>query len=152
MATKTKKSNSNASTRNSKGKNTGKTTKKTTGKVTTSKKTATTPPKSTKTTAKPTTKTTEKSTLVFLNTATNTTQVYRKTTDKVGDVLVNQAGVKFKITGEKLSAPKGFDDGKTKIRMLEVTPEKKTGAKPFKILDQELKTYRDKKILVRKPK
>lgn len=148
MATKTKKSNSNASTRNSKGKTTGKTTKKTTGKVTTSKKTATTPPKSTKTTTKPT----EKQTLVFLNTATNTTQVYRKTTDKVGDVLVNQAGVKFKITGEKLSAPKGFDDGKTKIRMLEVTPEKKTGAKPFKILDQELKTYRDKKILVRKPK
>ena len=142
MATKTKKSNSNASTRNSKGKTTGKTTKKTTGKVTTSKKTAT------KTTTKPT----EKQTLVFLNTATNTTQVYRKTTDKVGDVLVNQAGVKFKITGEKLSAPKGFDDGKTKIRMLEVTPEKKTGAKPFKILDQELKTYRDKKILVRKPK
>lgn len=53
MATKTKKSNSNASTRNSKGKTTGKTTKKTTGKVTTSKKTATTPPKSTKTTTKP---------------------------------------------------------------------------------------------------
>lgn len=148
MATKTKKSNSKASTRNSKGKTTGKTTKKTTGKVTKSKKTATTPPKSTKNTAK----TTEKQKLVFLNTATNTTQVYRKTTDKVGDVLVNQAGVKFKITGEKLSAPKGFDDGKLKIRMLEVTPEKKTGAKPFKILDQELKTYRDKKILVRKPK
>ena len=56
MATKTNKSTSNASTRNSKGKNTGKTTKKTTGKVTTSKKTSTTPPKSTKTTAKPTTK------------------------------------------------------------------------------------------------
>lgn len=74
---------------------------------------------------------------------------YRKSTDKVGDILVNQAGVKYKITGERYVTPKGFNDGITKIRMLEITPEKKTGIKPFETTDVTLTYYRQKKILGR---
>lgn len=75
--------------------------------------------------------------------------VYRKSTDKVGDILVNQAGVKYKITGERYAPPSGYDDGKLKIRMLEITPEKKTGIKPFETNDVTLKYYRDKRFLTR---
>ena len=75
--------------------------------------------------------------------------VYRKSTDKVGDVLVNQAGVKYKITGERYAAPIGYDDGKLKIRVLKIAPEKKTGLKPFETNDATLKYYRDKKVLTR---
>lgn len=74
---------------------------------------------------------------------------YTTTTDKVGDILVNQAGVKFKITGERMTKPSGYDDGKLKIRMLELTPDKKTGIKPFETLDLTLKHYRESKILKR---
>ena len=33
--------------------------------------------------------------------------IYRQSTDKVGDVLVNQAGVKYKIAGERFVPPTG---------------------------------------------
>ena len=140
MATKTKKSNSKASTRNSKGKTTGKTTKKTTGKVNTSKKKSTTPPKST------TKKTTPKKTAspkVYKNEKGKV--IYRETTDKVGDILINGAGLKFKITSERRAKPKGYDDGKLKVRVLTVSQ----GKEKIEMLDTDLKHYRDAKVLRR---
>ena len=76
-------------------------------------------------------------------------EVYKKTTDKVGDILINQAGVKYKITGEKFAAATGYDDGKLKLRFLQITPDKKTGISAFEILDTNVKIYRDTKILKR---
>lgn len=75
--------------------------------------------------------------------------VYRKSTDKVGDVLVNQAGFKYEITGERYAPPTGYNDGKLKIRILKITPEKKTGIKPFETNDMTLTYYRQKKVLRR---
>ena len=75
--------------------------------------------------------------------------VYRRSTDRVGDVLANSAGVKYKIIGQRFQAPTGYDDGKLKIRILELEPEKRTGLKPFELNDQELKAMRKNKILTR---
>lgn len=70
----------------------------------------------------------------------------KPTTDKVGDVLVNQAGVKYKIVGEKYVEPSGYRDGKTKVRHLIVKPD---GKEAFEINDHTLKFYRDQKTLKR---
>lgn len=83
------------------------------------------------------------------NTQTN---VYKETTDKVGDILINQAGVKFEIINQRFHAPTGYDDGKLKIRVLKIKPEEKTGIKPFEMSDAELKSWREKKVLVRQPR
>ena len=72
-----------------------------------------------------------------------------RTTDKVGDVLVNQAGVKYTITGEKYVPLKGYDDGVTKTRKLTV---KADGVGSFDIGEHEFKYYRDRGILKRMPK
>ncbi len=80
------------------------------------------------------------------------TKVYKTTTDKVGDVLVNQAGVKYKIVGQRYHAPNGYDDGKLKVRILKIEPEKRTGLKPYEISDREVKYARDRKIWVRQKK
>lgn len=75
--------------------------------------------------------------------------IYRQSTDKVGDVLVNGAGVKYKIIGQRFHAPTGYDDGKLKVRILKIEPEKNTGLKPFEMNDVELKAIREKKIWTR---
>lgn len=80
------------------------------------------------------------------NTQTN---VYKTTTDKVGDILVNQAGVKYKIVGQRYHAPTGYDDGQLKVRILKIEPEKRTGLRPFEMNDREVKNARDKKIWTR---
>ena len=72
----------------------------------------------------------------------------KPTTDKVGDVLVNQSGVKYTIIGEKYGAAKGYDDGKTKVRRLVV---KADGGGTFEIGDHAFKHYRDSKVLKRVP-
>lgn len=161
-----KKSSLNAPTRNGAKKTVGSSTKKTTSKATTSKKTTTkatsskTVPKVApkKTTSKTATK---KAVPAKAKTTVKDKQIqkvyknekgkviYRETTDKVGDVLVNGAGVKFKITSEKRVKTTGYDDGKLKIRVLEITPDKSTGIKKFETLDLNIKEYRDKKILRR---
>lgn len=74
--------------------------------------------------------------------------VYRQTTDKIGDILVNPAGVKYKITGESFHAPTGYDDGKLKVRILTLTPLNQN-IPPFEMLDQSVKDARDKKIFSR---
>lgn len=117
----------------------GKTTKKVEKKTTNVPKKATTPKNNV---AKPQKKSTPK-------TESRKKPIYKKTTDKVGDVLVNGAGVKYKITNEKLEFLNGYNDGKQKIRILEITPEKRTGLQPFETSDTNIKYYRDKKILRR---
>ncbi len=72
----------------------------------------------------------------------------KPTTDKVGDVLVNQSGVKYTIIGEKYGPAKGYDDGKTKVRRLVVRAD---GGKTFEIGDHAFKHYRDSKVLKRVP-
>lgn len=71
--------------------------------------------------------------------------IYRETTDKVGDVLVNGAGVKFNITGERREKPTGYDDGKLKVRVLTLSQ----GKQKMEFTDTALKHYRDIKILTR---
>ena len=80
------------------------------------------------------------------------TTVYKTTTDKVGDILINQAGVKFEIIGQRFHAPTGYDDGELKIRVLKIKPEEKTGIKPYEMSDSQLKYWREKKVLVRQPR
>lgn len=72
----------------------------------------------------------------------------KPTTDKVGDVLVNQSGVKYTIIGEKYGPAKGYDDGKTKVRRLVVRAD---GGGTFEIGDHAFKHYRDSKVLKRVP-
>ena len=83
------------------------------------------------------------------NTQTN---VYKTTTDRVGDILINQAGVKFEIIDQRYHAPTGYNDGKLKIRVLKIKPEEETRIKPFEMPDVELKSWREKKVLVRQPR
>ena len=118
-------------------KTTGKTVKKTTTKVSTTKKTASkvAKPKAEKNIQK-----------VYRNEKGKV--IYRETTDKVGDILVNGAGVKFKIMSERREKPKGYDDGKLKVRVLTVSQ----GKQKMEILDTDLKYYRDKKVLTREQK
>ena len=71
----------------------------------------------------------------------------KPTTDKVGDVLVNQAGIEYKIVGERYVEPWG--DG-VKIRRLTVKPEARTGERPFEVSDHEFQTYRKNGVLKRK--
>lgn len=71
----------------------------------------------------------------------------KPTTDKVGDVLVNQAGIEYKIIGERYVEPWG--DG-VKIRRLTVKPETRTGERPFEVSDHEFQTYRKNGVLKRK--
>ena len=70
----------------------------------------------------------------------------KPTTDKVGDVLVNQSGVRYTIIGERFVEPSGYQDGKTKARHLIV---KANGVGTFEVNDHEFKWYRDHKILQR---
>lgn len=72
----------------------------------------------------------------------------KPTTDKVGDVLINQSGVKYTIIGEKYGPAKGYDDGKTKVRRLVVRTD---GGGTFEIGDHAFKHYRDSKVLKRVP-
>ena len=53
--------------------------------------------------------------------------VYKQSTDKIGDILVNPAGVKYKIIGESFHTPTGYDDGKLKVRVLMLKPMTKNG-------------------------
>lgn len=53
--------------------------------------------------------------------------VYKQSTDKVGDILVNPAGVKYKIISERFHAPTGYDDGQLKVRVLKLKPMTKNG-------------------------
>ena len=71
--------------------------------------------------------------------------IYRETTDRVGDVLVNGAGVKFKITGERRAKPTGYDDGKLKVRVLTISQ----GKHKMEFVDTTLKHYRYNKVLRR---
>ena len=72
--------------------------------------------------------------------------VYKQSTDKVGDVLINQAGVKYTITGEKFHTPSGYDDGKLKVRILQV---KTSEGQSFEIGDNDMQYFREKKVLTR---
>lgn len=72
--------------------------------------------------------------------------VYKQSTDKVGDVLINQAGVKYTITGEKFHTPSGYDDGKLKVRILQV---KTSEGQSFEIGDNNMQYFREKKVLTR---
>ena len=63
--------------------------------------------------------------------------------------MINPAGVKYKITKERYAPPTGYDDGKLKIRVLTIQPDKKTGLPAFETLDTNIKNYRDVKVLTR---
>lgn len=71
----------------------------------------------------------------------------KPTTDKVGDVLVNQAGIEYKIIGERYVEPWG--DG-VKVRRLKVKPDPRTGIKPYEISDREFAWCRKNGVLKRK--
>ena len=71
----------------------------------------------------------------------------KPTTDKVGDVLVNQAGIEYKIVGERYVEPWG--DG-VKVRRLKVKPDPRTGIKPYEISDREFAWCRKNGVLKRK--
>ena len=78
--------------------------------------------------------------------------IYRQSTDKVGDVLVNQAGVKYKIAGERFVPPTGAP-GDVLIRVLKLKPQggyKADFAVPsIEMNDQVVKQCRDSKIFRR---
>ena len=71
----------------------------------------------------------------------------KPTTDKLGDVLVNQAGIEYKIIGERYVEPWG--DG-VKVRRLKVKPDPRTGIKPYEISDREFAWCRKNGVLKRK--
>ena len=71
----------------------------------------------------------------------------KPTTDKVGDVLVNQAGIEYKIIGERYVEPWG--DG-VKVRRLKVKPDPRTGIKPYEISNREFAWCRKNGVLKRK--
>lgn len=159
-----KKSNLNAPKQNRAKKSTGSSAKKTSRKPTAKKTTKATAPKRTTKAAAPKTNrstsakgktTAKKSTAKKMSSSVKKVYknekgkvVYKETTDRVGDILVNGAGVKFKITGERRVKPTGYDDGKLKIRVLTV----EQGKQKMEFLDTDLKYYRDKKILKRMQK
>lgn len=74
--------------------------------------------------------------------------IYRQSTDKIGDVLVNPAGVKYKIIGESFHAPTGYDDGKLKVRILTLKPTIKNG-KSFEMGDSTVAHARKNGIFKR---
>ena len=143
-----KKSSLNAPTKNGAKKTVGSSTKKTTSKSTTTKKTVA-PKKATVSKTAP--KTSQKKgpikdkhiQKVYKNEKGKV--IYRETTDKVGDILVNGAGVKFKITGERRAKPTGYDDGVLKVRVLTLS----RGKQKMEFVDTTLKHYRDNKLLTR---
>lgn len=74
--------------------------------------------------------------------------VYRQSTDKVGDTLINQAGVKYKITGERFAPPMGAP-GEVLVRVLKLEPAGHKDTQSFEVNDQMLKYYREKQIMKR---
>ena len=74
--------------------------------------------------------------------------VYRQSTDKIGDTLINQAGVKYKITGERFVRPTG-DPGEVLVRVLKLEPAGHKDTQSFEVNDQMLKYYREKQIMKR---
>ena len=78
--------------------------------------------------------------------------IYKQSTDKVGDVLVNQGGVRMKITSERFAPPCGYDDGKLKTRILTLTPDKKSGVPEFELNDTMVEHYRKNGVLTRQKK
>ena len=75
--------------------------------------------------------------------------IYKQSTDKVGDTLTNQAGVKYKITGERFAAPMGRNDEGVQVRILTITPDKRSGLPPFEVSDGSLEYDRKLGILSR---
>lgn len=76
--------------------------------------------------------------------------VYRQSTDKVGDTLINQAGVKYKITGERFAPPTG-NPGEVLVCVLKLDPVGHKDTPAFEVNDQMLKYYREKQIMKRQP-
>lgn len=77
--------------------------------------------------------------------------VYRQSSDKIGDTLINQAGVKYKITGERFAPPTG-DPGEVLVRVLKLEPAGHKDTPAFEVNDQMLKYYREKQIRKRRKK
>lgn len=75
--------------------------------------------------------------------------IYKQSTDQVGDTLINQAGVKYKITGERYTSPRGRNDEGVQVRILTLTPDRKTGLSPFEVSDGSLEKDRKIGILAR---
>lgn len=75
--------------------------------------------------------------------------IYKQSSDQVGDTLRNQAGVKYKITGERFAEPYGRNDERVQVRILTITPEGRTGLPPFEISDSSLAADRKMGILSR---
>ena len=78
--------------------------------------------------------------------------IYRQSTDKVGDVLVNQAGVKYKIAGERFVPPTGAP-GDVLVRVLKLKPQggnkSDFSVTSIEMNDQTVKYCRDNKIFRR---
>lgn len=72
--------------------------------------------------------------------------VYKQSTDKVGDKLVNQAGVEYTIAGERFHAPTGYDDGRLKVRVLQL---KAKNGQIFELPDGEIENARKRGIFKR---
>ena len=79
-------------------------------------------------------------------------KVYKGTTDKVGDVVRNRAGVDYRITNQRYKKPSGYDDGKLKVRILKLSPISRKDLPTIELIDTELKNARKADLLIRIPK